>query len=493
VPETFAELLEVKTAEQQENALLSVLKAEGFPVSDWEHGGAGQTIQKALAFALADIGQYVATVAAGGHPGSAAELSDPGWLDLIGEQWYALSRARATYTKQLCRVACAASFGPVDINAGFTVRALVTKNLYVYQGSTVAVADGGFEDLEFTAQSPGSKYADPPNSITEVITSIPGVSVTNPPRPFGRLTGSNATANAANRGSGAVVPSGTPTLPRIFTVVITGSGEAGSTGSVRIEWLEAGVVSSVTLAPIPATYLIGDGVTVDLLNGVGAGFIRDDRFTFETIGSAITANGVDDETNQAYAARMSGRWPSLGLNIVADKYDTWVRQCSIDNAFGIEKVTMSPSATVAGQTDITIATATGAPSGGAITEIQNYVNARDGITDTANVAGAVNVDIEPTGTVVVKASALTAVQAAADDAWRLYIEQLPIGGDRSTGFPGVVRLAELEQALMDAGAIDRTGIQLNAAAVNFELALGAVAVIPAGQEPSVALTWLTVP
>jgi hypothetical protein len=492
VPEALSSLLTVKTAEQEEDALLSVLKALGFPVSDWQPGGAGTTMQKALAFVLANHGRYVSIVAAGGHPDLAAALGDPTWLDLIGEKWYGVPRARATYTKQLCRLTCLPGFGPVTINPGFTVRS-ARKNLYVYQGAPVEIADGTSEDIEFTAQSPGSGFADPVNSITEIITPLPGLDVANLPRPFGRLSGDNAIRNAANRGSGAVVPSGTPTIPRIFTVIITGTGEAGTSGAVRIEWLELGVTSSVTLSPIPASYLVGDAVTLTFLNGGGAGFLRDDRFTFETIGSATTAQGVDDESQQSYAARMVGRWPALGLNIVAEKYEAWVRQCSLDNAFGIEKVTISPSATVAGQTDITIATATGAPAGGTLTAIQEYVNARDGITDTANVAGAENVDITMEGTVIVKASLLDAAKAAADDGWREYIDQLAIGGDRALGFPGVVRPAELIQVLMDAGAIDYFDLLVNGSSGPTALTLTQVAVVPSGEEPSVALTWMTVP
>ncbi len=493
MPEALASLLTVKTAEQEENALLSVLKSEGFPVTDWEHGGAGQTMQKALAFVLADHGKYVAIIAAGGHPDLAAELDDPTWLDLIGEKWYGLFRARATYTKQLCRFFCDSGFGPLTINPGFTARALVTKNTYSYQGDPVVVGDGSFEDIELTAQSPGSRFADPVNSITEQITPLPGLSINNPPRPFGRLSGTAATRNAANRGSGVVVPTGAPTIPRIFTIIVTGSGEAGTTGAVRIEWIEVGVTSSVSLSPIPASYLVGDAVTLGFTNGSGAGFLRDDRFTFETIGSATTAQGVDDESQQSYAARMVGRWPSLGLNIVADKYIAWVQQCSLDNAFGVEKIEPSPSATVAGQTDITIATATGAPAGGTITAIQDYVNARDGITDTANVVGAANFNITMEGTVMVKASLLDAAKAAADESWREYIEQLPIGGDRALGFPGVVRPVELIQALMDAGAIDFFDLLVNGSSGPTPLTLTQVAVIPAGQEPSVALIWTTVP
>lgn len=489
----LADLLITRTAEQEEAALLSVLKGEDFPVTDWHSGGGAVELIRAIGFLLADHGKAIPIVTAGGNPLLAKLLADPTWLDLLGEQFFDLPRGEPTYTKQLCRISCAAGAGPVTINAGFTARAAGTKNLYVYQGSPVSIADADYEDIELMAESPGSLFADPVGSIIETITSISGVTINNPARPFGRLVGANATRNAANQGSGTVLPSGTPATARLYTVIVTGSGAAGSGGAIRIEWLQAGVVASASVTPIPTSYGVGDGVILGFSNGSGAGFIKNDRHTFETLGSAITANGVDSESQESYAARMLGRWPSLGLNIVADKYEAWIRQCSQDNALGVEKISMAPSSTVAGQTDITVATATGSPSGPAITTMQNYVNARDGITDTANVAGATNQNITLSGSVYLKADVELAAKAAADEAWRNYIADLPIGGDRSTGYPGVVRLAELEQAVMDGGAIDKFDLRLNGVDMNCTLTLTQVAVIPAGQLPSEALTWVTVP
>lgn len=491
---TLSELLVTRTAQDEEASLLSVLKTAGFPVTDWEAGGVAQTMVKAIGASLSDMTGLVAAVAAGGYTKLAKEL-DPTWLDLLGEQFYDLARARATYTKQLCRVTCSPGLGPQTINAGF--RAAAGNNVYEYQGGPVVVPDDDSIDIELRAESPGSAYDDPANTITTLITPLPGLSINNPPTAFGGIEGDVGTAakrNPANQGSGTITPGGVPTLLRHYTVTVLASGSQPSTGKVLIEYEQDGVKGTVaTLTPIPASYVgIGDGITLTFDNGVGVGFVKGDRHTFESVGSPITANGVDDETQESYAARCLGRWPSLSLNIVADKYVAWIRQASLDGAFGIEKITTRPSISVAGQTDVLVATATGAPSGPIISGLQTYVNARDGITDTALVTAAANVNITPSGSVTVPLARLVAAQAAADEAWRLYIADLPIGGDLSTGAPGVVRLSELVQALMDAGAIDYSGLQLNGFPVNRALNTNEVAVIPAGGEPSAALTWVTV-
>lgn len=487
---TLTELLAVRTAQDEEASLLSVLKSASFPVTDWEAGGVAHTMVKAIAASLGDLTALVAAVAAGGYTNLAKDL-DPTWLDLIGEHFYGVPRARATYTKQLCRVTCAPGFGPQTINVGFRARGPV--NIYEYQGAPVIVPDADYVDVELRAESPGSDYDDPANTIVTIVTPLPGLSINNPPTNFGGTSSGSAARNPANQGSGQITPSGAPVLLRHYKVTVKASGSQPGTGAVLIEYEQDGVAGIIaSIAPIPASYPIGDGITLTFSNGAGVGFVKGDLHTFESIGSPITANGVDDESQESYAARMLGRWPSLSLNIVADKYVAWIRQASLDGAFGIEKIIPRASAEVAGQTDVLVATAAGAPSGPIVSSLQAYVNARDGVTDTAFVTAASNLNITPSGSVTVHQEDLAAAQAAADEAWRLYVDDLPIGGDTSTGFPGVVRLSELVQVLMDAGAIDYNGLMLNGAPTNRALNVDEVATIAAGSEPSSALTWVTV-
>lgn len=495
---TLGDLLTVRTKDEEVQRLLSVLQGAGFPVTDWEVGGAARTMVEAIASALSDYSSLVATITAGGFVELAAGLPEPTWLDLIAEQWYVLSRARATFTKQLCKITCPSSFGPVTINPGFTLAARGTRNRYIYQGAPATVADNGFAFLEFTAEQSGSKYSDPADTILDMVTPLPGLIVDNPAPAFGGLSGSAASRNPANQGSGAVTPTAPgmpPAAKRFYTITVTESGSAGTDGAVLIEWIEDGTktTASSALTPIPTTYTgIGDGIALTFANGVGSGFVVGDLHTFQTPGSPITVNGVDDESNASLAARCRGRWPDLGANITAAKYEAWIRQASADNAYGIEKVTISPSGTVAGQTNILVATGAGAPSSGVLAALQTYVNARDGITDTALVAGAVSREVEMGGTVTIPSALLESGQDAANEAWAKYIRDLPIGGDTATGRPGVVRLSVLTQIIMDAGCIDYDTLTLNGAPGNMTLDPNEVATIGAGDLPSEALVWRTV-
>lgn len=500
---TLAELLGTRTVADEEQLLLSVFQSEGFPVSDWNVGGAARTMAKAIANGLYDKSQLIEKVTAGGLVPLAKALKDANgaevreWLDLLAVGFYDLYRFEATRTVQRCTLECQAGLGPLTVSAGFIVRAPSTGNRYTYQGSDVVVPDGGTNTIDVIAEEAGSTYADPAGSITEIVTPLPGLTVSNPAEPFGGLdTSSRARKTVGAQGTGYITPTSSPApaLIRSYTVTVTASGNAGTSGTVQIDYTANGVTTAAaTLSPIPTTYAgLGDGITLAFANGAGAGFIVGDVHTFQTPGTPILQQGSDTETNEALAQRCFGRWPSLALNAIQDKYVAWIRQCSLENGYGIEKITVRPSATVAGVADILVATATGAPSGGTVTALQTYVNARDGIVDKGSVVAASNANVTPAGTVTVKDSDLASVQAAADEAWRVYVAALDIGGDVRTGTPGVVRLNELAQALMDAGAIDVTGLQLNGAATNLALAYNEVAVIPAGGPPSIALTWATV-
>jgi hypothetical protein len=496
VAATLDDLLEERTKEDEVAALRSTLQAAEFPVTDWEVGGVARTLVEAIGFSLADHSKAIAAIAAGGFVTLAKQLREPTWLDLLAEQIYGVARKRATYTKQRCVLSCTPGLGPVTINPGFIVQS--SKGFrYIYQGAPAPVPDGSTAPFSFTAESPGSKYRDQAGTIAIIVTPLPGLAVSNPNTAFGGTVGSVATRNPANKGSGAIEPSHAtiPGRDREYLVRITASGSQPASGAFAIDIYEGGVKSTIgPITPIPATYLISDdAVTLTFTNGSGVGFVLGDEHAFTTPGSPLLAVGVDDETNERLAERCLARWPSLSQNITTEKYEAFIGQCSDDNAFGIEKVAIAPSAVIAGQTSILVATAAGSPGPTVISTLQAYLNARDGITDTAIVTSATNEDVEIAGSVYVKLDELDAAKAAADEAWRIYIEALPIGGDKALGGGGVVRVYELIQVLMDAGAVTVDAIDIGAGPnVDKPMNSNWVAVIPAGEEPSTALTWIPV-
>jgi hypothetical protein len=204
-------------------------------------------------------------------------------------------------------------------------------------------------------------------------------------------------------------------------------------------------------------------------------------------GSPIINAGVDTESDDSIRARCRGRWPSLSDVPTDDRYVAWIRQASIDGGFGITKITAAPSSVVPGYVDIRVATDAGPVPPEAVAALQSYLDARDGIVDHATVATATPVPVTAGGTAKVRRGAAAAARLAAKLSWDEYVASLPIGGSAPEG---VVRLAELQQALMDAGALDVSGLTLNGVAGNLALAPTDVALVGNGIDTD--LPWVEV-
>lgn len=495
--ETLAELLAAKTKDELLEQLLAALTALGFPTTDWNPGAVVRTMAELIAYGEVDLEALIAKITAGGYTTLAAELEDGRWLDLLAEQIYDLERDGASAAVQLCTVANT-SGGTYTVRQGAIAEATSGRR-YIYQGTDAAITNESDDDLEFTAEETGSVYnADGADSITTLVDAIDGVTITNALPLVGGLDvdGTSAKPGATNAGTGVVTPTATTGVAsRRYSIRVVTSGDVGA-GSVVVTYYDSTLTKrEVTLAPIPASYTSASPfdthMTIAFTDGAGSpAFVAGDTYGFSTPGSPLVNAGTDDESNASLAARCRGRWPSLADVPLEDRYLAWVHACSLENLYGITKASIHPSGTVAGRTDIVLATDGGAPGAAAILAIQNYIDARDGICDLAYVTAATPESIAATGTVTVKRSLLTTIQTAAQTAWDAYLAALPIGGDASTGSPGVVRLLELTQALMDAGAIDCSGLELEGAAVNYVLSPASVAV--KSGELADTLTWVTV-
>jgi phage-related baseplate assembly protein len=191
--------------------------------------------------------------------------------------------------------------------------------------------------------------------------------------------------------------------------------------------------------------------------------------------------GSNDETDNALIARCLDRWPSLTDIGTEDRVEVWARAASTE----VTRLRFDAdvSAGHEGGVFVTVAGAGGAVSGGAVTAVQNYIDARAPITDYITAQNASNLTITAAGTVTVPLAQLVPVQTAADAAWNAYLATATIGGK--------VYMAELLQAVMDAGALDISGILLNTVAADVTLSSNQVPV-PNGSGLATLLTWVTV-
>jgi len=146
-------------------------------------------------------------------------------------------------------------------------------------------------------------------------------------------------------------------------------------------------------------------------------------------GTWITTQGVDEESEEAMRTRGQARWPSLGSDTAApeDVFDLWARTASAQ----VTRTAIAASPTVPGEVDIYLAGPSGAVSGGVITTVQDYIDARTGLTNSANVIAGSNVAITVTATVTYDSTQTTvpAIQSAITTNLTAFIQSHPMGKD----------------------------------------------------------------
>jgi hypothetical protein len=502
VTATLASLIQTKTQQQLVDEFLGALAAAQFPVTDWNVGAVGRCLVEMLSAGTLELSNLVGKIAAGGYAG----LAEGDWLDLLAEQTFATSRAQASACVQQVRITAGSS--QCRIAVGTTVRA-PSGRLYRWTETDQAViAPGNWVDYYFAAVEAGSAY----NSDTVVVaTPVVIVSgITNGTAQLYPFTFAGDAAhgyrNPTNTSYTYIAPAvynGNPTKSWRYRVTIIATGKAGVSGSCRVDfWDDNGVLSSLGCAPIPnlstgthGPFVGTTGTESNLKIGFNDytgsyDFILGETFDFAVPGSSVVTPGTDSESDEALSARLLAKWPSLAAVPTEDKYAAMVREVSTEEWYGISQIAVSPSGTIPGKVDIIVAGYGAVPDAGTIADVQAFVDQRLGVCERAEVIAATTKGISAMGTVQVRASDLVATKAAAEAAWDAYLLGLPIGGDVSTGYPGVVRLSELSRVLMEAGARDVSGLLLELAAANVSLTASQVATKTSTL--AATLYWVTV-
>ncbi len=150
---TYSQLATARTADEYLTEILATLSAQGFPVTAWQSGGAGRTLARADAVALADLRSVIAEIAAGGF----LDTATGDWLDLLAEGVFDLERRAATFAVGTVTLTCSPAAGPYSIGAGALVVTDGTRR-WRSTGSTVTLASGGSATFSVRAESPGTDY-----------------------------------------------------------------------------------------------------------------------------------------------------------------------------------------------------------------------------------------------------------------------------------------------------------------------------------------------
>jgi len=170
------DLLRPTSPDEELQALLSRLAQKGFPVTDWHSGGVARTLLEIYAQMASDLSHLAVRIAEGGF----LETAQGKWLDLVASSQYGLQRAQAVYAKGVVRLTAQPGFGPYTIREGQLWFATASGLRFLgVSGGTLP--QGGTLDVTVQAERAGAAYNVAANTITTMITPLPGVTATNPP------------------------------------------------------------------------------------------------------------------------------------------------------------------------------------------------------------------------------------------------------------------------------------------------------------------------
>lgn len=459
---TLAELLVPKTKDQWTALALSQLQAAGFPTTDWASTAPERAMLESDTICLADqslqIPQIVALVLvyyalAGAAPNEAAPAS----LIFVAKNWYEIDAFPATPTIGSMDLTCTSLAGPYSIAVGQLTATDGAGNLFtnLFAG-TLSFSLPLTTSWQALAVGTVSNVAN--NTITQLITPLPGVSVNNPGLPFSVVTPTQG-------GTGTIDPTGS-VLPKSWQVVITTTGGLG-VGVFKVS-NDGGGSYYTSGQGIPGGGVYGPDSQGLILTFDTGTFLAGDMFTFTTPGTWITLQGTDPETTFSLATRCLARWPMLSVVPTVDVYTAWALEALPGQ---ITRVKVETDPAVAATVNVYCAGPSATINSGQVNAAQTYIRERAPLTDLPHViaASATGVAITGAASYPVGSSGIPNERNAAINA---YVNSIVMGSTIECAEITALAL-HLNAAGVPTGATNITNVQLNAGGVGVDLTLSA--------------------
>lgn len=198
-----------------------------YPLTDFNDGAVGWTILNVNAQAISNWTALIANVTAGGFTGLAAGV----WLTILAKQLYNLDRKLALPTLGYVLFTDVGGEGPWTLTPGATFMQGNTGNLYTVASSAAAtLPKSGQVIVPVSATSPGSSFNDQADTIEQLVTSMPGVSVSNI---FGSQLGAVPWVASTNYALNNTVR---PPSQNGFIYIASSISGAGTSGSSQPTW-----------------------------------------------------------------------------------------------------------------------------------------------------------------------------------------------------------------------------------------------------------------
>lgn len=427
-----------------------------FATSSWQPGSVPLAFTMMEANILADLTSTLAAIARGGYVSNQPGVSGASgpWLDLVGQAVYSLTRNAAVTAVVNVVLTAAAGAGPYTIQPGQltvaqTASLATTSPLrYVNMGGGT-IPQGGILTLSFQAESPGAAYNVADASITSLLTSLPGVTVSNAGPGSVTTSGVDVESDIAYAtrclGKWSTLGTGSPaaaydTWARTASAEVTRTKvQADSTFAFQVDlWVggSAGSVSGIA-APVIGACTAGAGTLT-----AGLKYYR--VTAIDAAGESLPSQEVS--FNAALNTGVNVNWTASAN---ATGYRVYGR------AQGAEQLMATVGAVTTWLDNGSVVTPSGAlptanTGGGAIQAVQSYIAARMPLEVILSLQNVTTVSIAVAGTVNIPAGQLSAGQAAALANLATLVQQIAMGG--TVYYSQVVEILMLQVAQIIGGA-----------------------------------------
>lgn len=324
----FDQLIKALTQEQVKASIENMLKASGLPVTSWRHeGSVVRTIVAIVAAIFAGFTEVIAVATRSGF----LDLAEGIWLTLLAYYVYGVARIEATFAAGKVTLTNTGG-GLFDMEAGDLILLCPSTRKTYTNVAAFKLNPLGKLDVDIRAVEVGAASTAPPNTITDFVTKLLGVEVTN----AAPLVGLDAEADPALRercrdSLGSLSPNG-PAAAYRYWAKSAKRLDGSAVGVTRVRLLPpAGngsltVVVATATGPVsgkaddPATDLgavyrtiqenaVPDGIgLVDVVSAV----VRPVNVAYEAW--VTTDSGMSgSEVESAVAARLTGYFPSVPI------------------------------------------------------------------------------------------------------------------------------------------------------------------------------------
>lgn len=323
---TLEQLTKALTREEIETAIYSALAAKGVSTTSWKTGSPARTLIVAFAFVMSGFSKLTAEIAKSGF----LELATVDWLTAVAKYVYGVTRdtgAFATGNVKFTNTAGGVYSGVAgDLVAINPTTGKTYRNTAAYSIAAGSVGTPTIVQIAFQAIELGTASTSTPNTITQLVTTLSGVAVTNDNALVGRDAESDvALRTRCNEKIGTLSPNG----PRdAYSFVARSAKKADgvtSVGVTRVRVVADGsgnVTVYVANASGPISGSAGDPATdLGAVNDAIQKLAAPLGVTATVISATAKSIGV---TYQLWVQNTSGLTDAQLTAAVADKLTTYL-------------------------------------------------------------------------------------------------------------------------------------------------------------------------